>query len=55
MIASEEWRGVAGAYRIQGFAGAFVSQLSGSFSAVVGLPLFETTHLLSGLGYRRHG
>ncbi len=50
LIASEEWRGVAGAYRIQGLAGAFVEKLSGSYSAVVGLPLRETVNLLVGLG-----
>lgn len=37
----------AGSYGIQGIAGQFVSSISGSYSAVVGLPLFETTQLLS--------
>jgi len=50
-IASEEWRGKAGAYAIQGRAEAFVRNLSGSYSAVVGLPLYETVHLLEGAGY----
>ena len=45
-IASKEWQGSAGAYRIQGFAEAFVRSLNGSYSAVVGLPLFETRQLL---------
>jgi len=36
---SEEWRGVAGAYRIQGRAGAFVTAVNGSYSAVMGLPI----------------
>lgn len=50
-IASGEWRGKAGAYAIQGRAEAFVRNLSGSHSAVVGLPLYETVHLLEGAGY----
>jgi septum formation protein len=50
-IASNEWRGKAGGYAIQGLAGAFISEMSGSYSAVVGLPLYETVCLLEGLGY----
>ena len=46
----DEWRGKAGAYAIQGQAAAFVRQLSGSYSNVVGLPLFETRAMLAGLG-----
>jgi len=38
-IASGEWRGVAGGYRIQGLAGAFVTHLSGSYHSVMGLPI----------------
>lgn len=45
-----EWRGKAGAYAIQGQASAFVRQLNGSYSNVVGLSLFETRALLVGLG-----
>jgi septum formation protein len=52
-LAGEEWRDKAGAYAIQGRAGAFVTSLSGSYSGVVGLPLYETVCLLEGLGYRR--
>ena len=52
-LATGEWRGKAGGYAIQGRAAAFVSWLSGSYSNVVGLPLFETAQLLFGLGYRR--
>jgi septum formation protein len=52
-IASGEWRGKAGGYAIQGRAGAFVTALQGSYSAVVGLPLYETLALLEGLGWRR--
>lgn len=51
-IAAGEWKDAAGAYKIQGISGADVAQLSGSHSAVVGLPLFETRNLLSGLGWR---
>lgn len=47
-----QWRGAAGAYQIQGLAGAFVSQLQGSYTGVVGLPLYETANLLRGLGWR---
>ena len=50
-IASDEWRGKAGGYAIQGRAEAFVRMLTGSHSAVVGLPLYETVHLLEGAGY----
>ncbi|MGZ8370361.1 MAG: Maf family protein, partial [Caulobacteraceae bacterium] len=52
-IAGQEWRGKAGAYAIQGAAGAFVTALTGSYTAVVGLPLYETLCLLDGLGFRR--
>ena len=41
-----EWRGKAGGYAIQGFAGCFVNLLNGSYSNVVGLPLLETQQLL---------
>ena len=50
-VASGEWRGKAGGYAIQGLAGAFVVKLVGSYSAVVGLPLYETLSLLDGEGY----
>jgi septum formation protein len=51
-IASAEWRGKAGGYAIQGRAGRFVIAIHGSYSAVVGLPLYETASLLEGLGYQ---
>jgi len=51
-IACGEWRGKAGGYAIQGRAAAFVRWVNGSYSNVVGLPLFETNGLLAGLGYR---
>lgn len=50
-LAGDEWRGKAGGYAIQGRAAAFVRFLSGSYSNVVGLPLFETVQLLRGLGW----
>ncbi|MEO8558408.1 MAG: Maf family nucleotide pyrophosphatase [Rhodospirillales bacterium] len=49
-IASGEWRGKAGGYAIQGRAAAFVSFLSGSYSNVVGLPLYETATMLTAAG-----
>ena len=45
-IRSGEWQGKAGGYAIQGRAAAFVAFLSGSYSNVVGLPLFETAAML---------
>jgi septum formation protein len=54
-LAAGEWRGKAGGYAIQGSAEAFVRQLNGSYSNVVGLPLYETSSLLSGLGALRGG
>ena len=51
-LASGEWRGKAGGYAVQGLAGAYIISLQGSYSAVVGLPLYETRCLLDGLGFR---
>ena len=50
-LASGEWQDKAGAYAIQGLAAKFVRSINGSYSNVVGLALFETSQLLSGLGY----
>ena len=50
-LASGEWRGKAGGYAIQGLAAAHIRFLSGSYSNVVGLPLFETAQLLRGVGW----
>jgi septum formation protein len=50
-LASGEWRGKAGGYAIQGIAGAFVAKLAGSYTNVVGLPLYETVSLLDGEGF----
>lgn len=51
-VTSGDWRGKAGGYGVQGPAGAFVRGLNGSYSGVVGLPLYETVNLLGGLGWR---
>lgn len=51
-LASGEGVGKAGGYAIQGLAGRFVMALQGSYSAVVGLPLYETHALLTGVGWR---
>jgi septum formation protein len=50
-LASGEWRGKAGGYAIQGLAGGFAVRLVGSYSSVVGLPLYETMALLAGDGF----
>ncbi|WP_223475718.1 Maf-like protein [Oricola indica] len=51
---SGEWRDKAGGYAIQGLAGTFVVRLVGSYTNVVGLPLYETSALLGGEGYKLH-
>ncbi len=51
-IATGEWSGKAGGYAIQGRAAGLIRWISGSYSNVVGLPLFETVQLLAGRGYR---
>jgi len=50
-LASGEWQGKAGAYGIQGRAGAFVPWMQGSFTGVVGLPVAETAALLQSAGW----
>ncbi|MEO1028424.1 MAG: Maf family nucleotide pyrophosphatase [Pseudomonadota bacterium] len=50
-IDSSEWQGKAGGYGIQGMAGVFVKAITGSYTAIVGLPLFETRNMLIGAGY----
>jgi len=51
-LESGEWQGKAGAYAIQGKAGAFIKSLKGSYSGVVGLPLYETACLLNAHGFQ---
>jgi septum formation protein len=53
-LASGEWRNKAGGYAIQGLAGSFVVKLVGSYTNVVGLPLYESLALLQGEGYPVH-
>ena len=50
-LLTSEYNDKAGSYAIQGQAGAFVEHISGSYSGVMGLPLFETTQLLQLFGY----
>ena len=50
-LESGEWQGKAGGYAIQGRASCFIKSLNGSHSNVIGLPLFETSSLLIGLGF----
>ncbi|MCA1654685.1 MAG: nucleoside triphosphate pyrophosphatase [Sphingomicrobium sp.] len=50
-VAHGEWRGKAGGYALQGYGEVFVRHMAGSHSAVVGLPLAETRHLLKSAGY----
>ncbi|WP_010137879.1 Maf family protein [Oceanicola sp. S124] len=50
-LATGDWQGKAGGYGIQGPAGAFIPWISGSFSAVMGLPVAETAHLLRAAGW----
>ena len=50
-LATGDWLGKAGAYAIQGPAGAFIPWINGSFTGVVGLPLAQTAGLLTAAGY----
>lgn len=54
-LATGDWQGKAGGYGIQGPAGALIPWISGSFSAIVGLPLAETAALLQAAGYPVYG
>jgi len=51
-LATGEWRGKAGGYAIQGRGAALAAWMQGSYSNIVGLPLFETAKLLAGHGVR---
>ena len=53
-LASGEWRGKAGGYAAQGIAGTFIVKIVGSYTNVVGLPLYETMQMLGGEGYPIH-
>lgn len=50
-LATNDWQGKAGGYGIQGPAGALIPWISGSFTAVMGLPVAETAQLLQAAGY----
>jgi len=52
-IASDDWRDASGGYKIHKGAGAFVMSIQGSYTGVVGLPLYEAKALLEGLGFQR--
>lgn len=54
-LATDDWRGKAGGYAIQGPASVFCPQINGSFHAVMGLPLPETAALLTSAGYPLFG
>ena len=54
-LASGDWRGKAGGYAIQGPAGTFIPWISGSYSALMGLPVAETAVLLRDAGYPVEG
>lgn len=52
-IASDEWRGKAGGYAVQGAFARHVVAIIGSYTNIVGLPLYETANLLKGAGWRQ--
>jgi septum formation protein len=52
---TDDWQGKAGAYAIQGPAGAFIPWISGSYTAIMGLPLYEAATLLQTAGYTWNG
>ena len=54
-VLSSEWHDKAGGYAIQGMAVRFVRSINGSYTNIVGLPLFETCGLLEGLGFTIDG
>lgn len=50
-VETQEWQGVAGGYAVQGYADSFVKSIRGSYSNIVGLPLYDTMNMLEGAGY----
>jgi septum formation protein len=54
-IATSEPFGKAGGYGVQGKAAAFIAKISGSYSGIMGLPLFDTAQLLRGAGFKGLG
>ncbi|MBU0590133.1 MAG: septum formation inhibitor Maf [Gammaproteobacteria bacterium] len=51
-VASDEPMGKAGAYAVQGRAAAFIAHISGSYSGIMGLPVYETAQLLQSFGFK---
>ena len=51
-VSLEDWKDKAGGYGLQGYAAVFVTWIQGSFSSIIGLPLAETSALLSVAGIR---
>ena len=51
-LSSDEWRGKAGGYAIQGLGAAFIPWMQGSYTGIMGLPAMETAMLLRAAGYR---
>lgn len=51
-IESNEWCDAAGAYKIQGTAQRFIKRIAGSYSSIMGLPIFEFCAILKKSGYR---
>ena len=51
-ITTGEWRDKAGGYSIQGQGARFIRSINGSYSNIVGLPLFETCGMLEGMGFK---
>ncbi|HEY1096854.1 MAG TPA: nucleoside triphosphate pyrophosphatase [Alphaproteobacteria bacterium] len=51
-LAIGEWKGRAGGYSYIGYFSRFIQKMTGSSSAILGLPAYETVNLLTGLGYK---
>lgn len=49
-----EWKGKAGGYALQGVFGQFIQKMSGSYSAIIGLPVYETANMLKAAGYKQN-
>jgi len=52
LLGIQEWKDAAGAYKIQGIASCFIKRISGSYSSIMGLPIFEFYEILKKSGYR---
>ena len=49
----EEWKGKAGGYALQGYSSKFIQWINGSYSGVIGLPLYELKNLLITSGWKK--